>query len=150
MPGVAVSQVGRPPLCHSAQMYGPGRTMAWQPFGGDQVEEAAEVQAVLLAPLALDGLVRVPGDVGLDRVEPHEACFADAVGPVAGMDPEIVHRAGDDPMGPAVQQEVAVADGESAHVISARSCSSGYPPASRRGDVPLRELLCLRNHVASA
>ncbi|KQQ09722.1 hypothetical protein ASF46_00905 [Rathayibacter sp. Leaf296] len=83
-------------------------------LGGDEVEEAAEVEAALGAEGAADRLVRVPGDVGLDGVQAHQPRLADAVGPEVGVHPEVVQRAGQDPVRPSVELEVGGADGEAA------------------------------------
>jgi len=63
--------------------------------------------------VAFSWRVRIPGNIGLDRVQAHLAGLPDAVGPrVTGMDTEIVKCAREDAKGLAVQQEVVVADGE--------------------------------------
>ncbi len=81
-------------------------------LGGDEVEEAAEVEPAGEVEDAGRRSVRVPGDVGLDGVEPHQLRLADPVGPQVGVDAEVVDRAGQDPVRLAVEQEVGVADGE--------------------------------------
>ena len=60
------------------------------------------------SPLAR--LVRVPGDVGLDRVQAHQPRLADAVSPLVGVHPEVVQRTRQDAVGSAVEEEVVVAD----------------------------------------
>ena len=65
--------------------------------------------------LVLRRRVRVPGDVRLDGVQPHLPGLADPVGPLVGVHPEVVQRAGQDPERLAVEQEVALADGEPGH-----------------------------------
>ena len=56
--------------------------------------------------LAAARRVGVPRDVRLDRVEPHEAGLADAVGPLVGVHAEVVHRTGEDAVRLPVEQEV--------------------------------------------
>ena len=81
----------------------------------DQVEEAAEVVPAGGIPLTPTRFVSVPGDVGLDRVEPHQPGLADAVLPLIRVDAEIVEGAGDHPMGAISAKEVCLADGEGGH-----------------------------------
>jgi len=66
-------------------------------------------------PLSAVRLVLVPRDVRLDRVEAHEPGLADAVGPQVGVHAEVVQRAREDAVRPAVELEVGRADGEAGH-----------------------------------
>ena len=62
--------------------------------------------------------MRVPGDVGFDRVQPEPPRLVDAVGPLAGVHAEVVQGAGDDPERLAVEQEVVLADAEFGHRVN--------------------------------
>jgi hypothetical protein len=96
----------------------PGADDREHPLGRHQVEEAPEVEPAVEPELIRPWRVRVPGDVGLNRVQAHLPCFPDPVSPVAGMDTEVVQRAGEDAERLAVEQEVALADGELAGLAS--------------------------------
>jgi hypothetical protein len=86
-----------------------------QPLRRDEVEEPPEVAWAIGVEPARLRRVEVPGDVGLDRVEAHQAGLVDAVGPLARVHPEVVQRSGDDPVRAAVEQEVVLADLERGH-----------------------------------
>ena len=57
-------------------------------------------------------LVKVPEDVGSDGIQAHGAGLAEAVTPVGTRHAGIVHLAGDDLVGVAIELELAVGDGE--------------------------------------
>jgi len=56
--------------------------------------------------------VRVPRDVGLDGVEAHQPGLADAVGPLVGVDAEVVQGTRDDAVRLSVELEVLGSDDE--------------------------------------
>ncbi len=74
--------------------------------------------------------MEVPRDVGLDGVEPHEARLVESVGPLRGMDPEVVQPAGQEPEGFAVESESVVVDLKNGHVRWLL-CSGGARVARR-------------------
>ncbi len=83
-----------------------GRHLVEEP---SEVEPAAEVEDVLLRGM------RVPRDVGLDRVQTHLARLADAVAPQIRVHAEVVQRPRQDLEGFAVEFEVLGADTEVRH-----------------------------------
>ena len=97
---------------NSAQMYGPGRTIANIPSAATRSRKRPRSSPPAEPELARPGRVRVPGNVRLDRVQAHQPGLPDPVGPVPGMDPEVVQGAGQDAERLAVEQEVALADDE--------------------------------------
>ena len=88
--------------------------------------------------------VRVPGDVGLDRVEAHQPRLADAVRPLVRVHPEVVDRTGEDAVRLAVEQEVVLADGRSGHgqeiLVVDMGGRSGSRAGARRPDRPVSYL----------
>ena len=81
-------------------------------LGSDKVKEPPEVEPAVKRELRRRRRVRVPRDVSLDGVQPHLPGLADPVGPLLGMDPEVVQRPGEHPERRAVEEEVGVANGE--------------------------------------
>ncbi len=81
-----------------------------------QVEESPQIVPSTSVPLSAPRFVRVPGDVGLDRVQSHQPGFADAVAPLVGVHAEVVDGAGDHLVRLSVAEEVGVAEGEGGHV----------------------------------
>ena len=62
--------------------------------------------------LALDALVEVPRDVGVDGVRAHRRKPSQSVLPLVGVDAEVMHCAGQDAVRFAVAKDLAVAPGE--------------------------------------
>lgn len=86
-----------------------------QALCGGQAEEAGQVQEAVEDQGAGFGLVEVPGDVRLDRVEAHEAGLVESVGPLVGVDAEVVQGAGEDAERFAVEEEAVCGRGEGGH-----------------------------------
>lgn len=86
-----------------------------QPLGGGEFEEVRQVEAAVEAEGVGSWLVEVPGDVGLDGIEAHEPGLAQPVGPLLGVDPEVVQPAGQKPEGAAVEQETGLVCLENGH-----------------------------------
>jgi hypothetical protein len=107
---------------------------------GDGVEEPAEVEPAARVELAAARAVRVPGHVGLDRVQAHLLGLRDPVGPQVRVDAEVVQRAGEDPHRLVVQQEVVFADrepaGGGAHAGVPRVLSAARTRRARRAGRP--------------
>lgn len=62
------------------------------------VEEPAEIREALEEGLAAGGLMHVPGHIGLDGAAAEGDQAQEPVAPLAGVDPEVVDRTGDDPV----------------------------------------------------
>ena len=106
-----VSQLGRPPFDHSAQMYGPGRTMTSRPSSpAVRMNRSRSRQPSKRGALVLAGLMEVPRDVGVDGVEPEIGEPADPVPPEVGVDAEVVQRAGEDAVRPTVAEELTIGE----------------------------------------
>lgn len=90
-----------------------------QTFGGGEFDESGQVEAAVQTEAAGPRLVKVPGDVGLDGVEPHEAGLAQPVRPLLGVDAEVVQPAGQESERLAIESEAAVVDLEMRHVRDA-------------------------------
>jgi hypothetical protein len=74
------------------------------------IEIAAEIELALLR------LVQVPEDVGAEGVEAHGAHFAHAVAPVGAGNARVMHLAGADQEGLAVEEELVAARREGARL----------------------------------
>lgn len=86
-------------------------------LGGREIEEGGQIESVVHAEQVRPRLVEVPRDVRLNGVEAHEAGLVESVGPLRGMDPEVVQPAGQEPEGFAVEAESAVVDLKNGHVL---------------------------------
>ena len=91
-------------------------------------------------------LVDIPEDVGGDGVEAHGACHAQTVAPVGTGHARVVHFAGDDLEGFAVEEELAIGGGEGVGLGARRTRwrerrEARGPRLARRGETrPWAEL----------
>ncbi len=114
-----VSQYGSPPFSHSAQMYGPGRTIAHRP--ASRAASRNRPSAWTSRYLARARLVQIPRDVRLHTVEPHRPQHPQPMLPLPLVHPEVVQRAGQQPHRAPVQQKIRVPHRELAHELTLTS-----------------------------
>ena len=83
-----------------------------QTFGFSKLDESGEIVIVREVVDAGLRLVDVPEDVGGDGIEAHGFGHAQAIAPVFTWDTGVVHFAGDDAEGFAIEEELAVGGAE--------------------------------------
>ena len=102
-----------------------------------EADEPLDVAPAVETPVALDALVEVPGDVGVDRVRAHRGEAAQPVLPLVGMHPEVVDRAGEDAVGDTVAEDLPLAPRQGRCVVrrrGGRGIDDDGGPAGSRGE----------------
>ena len=123
-PRVTEQPGGQPAVVPLGADVGTGPDDGVHPGLGDQAQETIEIQAPGKVELPWRRRVRVPREVGLDRVQAHPAGLVDPVGPEIRVHAEVVQCTRDQLDRLAVEQEVPLADDKFSHqpVVTVNPC----------------------------
>src|SRR4051812_11087186 len=105
MSGVASSQDGKPPNSHSAQLYGPGRTITQSPSSCAVRIKVARSRLPEKSYSLVRGSCMFQKRVHAQRVQPHGPHLLQAIAPVLARNARVMHFARADDERLAIEDE---------------------------------------------